>query len=86
MKGTIYTDQTEKFPVKAMSGARYTMSMVAIDRNTVLTLTLENKSDKEQTLAYLALIKRLKQAVVEVKKHVLNNACSDKMRELIKSE
>ena len=86
MKGTIYTDQTGKFPVKARSGARYIMIMVAINSNTVLAATLKNKSDKEQRLAYLALIKRLKQAGVEVKKHIMDNECSDKMKELIKSE
>ena len=60
--------------------------MVAVDSNTVLAETLKNKSDKEQRLVYLALIKRLKQAGVEVKKHVMDNECSDKMKELIKSE
>ena len=47
MKGTIYTDQTGKFPVKARSGARYIMIMVAIDSNTVLATKLKNKLDKE---------------------------------------
>ena len=75
-----------KFLVKARSGARYIMVMVAIDSNTVLTTTLKNKSDKQQRLVYLALIKRLKQAGVEVKKHVMGNEGSDKMKELIKSE
>ena len=51
-----------------------------------MTATLNNKSDKEQILAYLALIKRLKQVGVEVKKHVMDNGCSDKMKELIQSE
>ena len=40
MKGTIYTDQTRKFPVKAKSGARYIMIRVAIASNTVLAATL----------------------------------------------
>ena len=62
------------------------MIMVAIDSNTVLAATLKNKSDKEQALAYLVLIKRLKQAGVEVKKHVIDNECSDEMKELIKLE
>ena len=57
MKGIIYTDQTGKVPIKARSGARYIMIMVAIDSNTVLAVTLKNKSDKEQRLAYLSLIK-----------------------------
>ena len=86
MKGTIYTDQTGKFPVKARIGARYIMSMVAIDSNTMLTVTLKNTLDKERRLAYLTLIKRPKQAGVEVKKHVMGNQRSDKMKDLIKSK
>ena len=78
MKGTIYTDQTGKFPTKARSGSRYIMIMVAIDSNVVLVTALKNKTDKEQRLAYLALLKRLKQAGVEAKKHVLDNECSEK--------
>ena len=54
MKGTIYTDQTGKFPVKARSGGRYIMIMVALDSNTVLEATLKTKSNKEQRLSYLA--------------------------------
>ena len=41
IKGTIYTDQTGKFPTKARSGAIYIMIMVAIDSNTVLAATLK---------------------------------------------
>ena len=33
-KGTIYTDKTGNFPVKARSGARYIMIMDVIDSNT----------------------------------------------------
>lgn len=43
------------------------MTIVAIDSNTGLAATLKNKPDKEQHLAYLALLKRLEQAGVEVK-------------------
>ena len=43
IKGTIYTDQTGKFPTKARSGARYIMIMVAIDSNTVLAATLKKQ-------------------------------------------
>ena len=47
---------------------------------------MKNKTDKEQRLAYLALLKQLKQAGVKVKKYVLDNECSNKMKELIKSK
>ena len=49
-----------KFPTKAKSGARYIMIMVSIYNNTVLAATLKHKPDKEQQLAHLALLKRLK--------------------------
>ena len=86
MKGTIYTDQTGKFPTKARSGNRYIMIMVAIDSNAILVAPMKSKADKEQRLAYLSMLKRLKQAGVDVRKHVLDNECSDRMKELIKSE
>ena len=59
-KGTIYTDQTGKSPAKARSGNRYVMIMVAIDINAILVTPMKNKTDKEQRLAYLSLLKRLK--------------------------
>ena len=46
MKGTISTDQTGKFTTKARTGARYIMSMVAIDSNTILVAALKNTQDK----------------------------------------
>ena len=35
-KGTIYTDQTGNLPVRARSGNRFIMVMVAIDSNAIL--------------------------------------------------
>ena len=52
MKGTIYTDQTGKFPTKARSGNRYVMIIVAIDSNAVLMAPMKNKTDKEQRLSW----------------------------------
>ena len=57
MKGTIYTDQTGKFPTKARSGNRYIMIMVAIDSNAILVAPMKSKADKEQRLAYLSMLK-----------------------------
>ena len=62
------------------------MIMVAIDSNAILVAPMKSKADKEQRLAYLSMLKRLKQAGVDVRKHVLDNECSDRMKELIKSE
>ena len=71
---------------QAASGSRCVMIMMAIDSNADLVAPMKNKTDKEQRLAYLPLLKQLKQAGVGVRKRVLDNECSDKMKELIKSE
>jgi len=85
-KGTIYTDQTGKFPTKSRSGNRYIMVMVAIDSHAILVTPMKNKTDQEMRLAYLSLLKRVKNAGAQVLKHVLDNECSDKMREMIRME
>ena len=86
MKGTIYSDQTGKFPVKSRAGNRYIMVMVEIDSNYILVAPMKNKWDEEMIATYQQLLKRIKRTGREVKKHVLDNECSDKMRELIKDE
>ena len=85
-KQTIYTDQTGAFPVTAQSGARYVMVMVTIDANTILVTPMKNRSNQELRNAYLDLLKRAKATGLNVKKHVLDNECSDEMKELIKQE
>ena len=42
MKGTIYLDQTGKFPVKSRAGSRYIMVMVEIDSNYILVEPMKN--------------------------------------------
>ena len=85
-KETIYTDQTGAFPTTAQSGARYIMVMVTIDANTILVCPIKNKSDQELRQAYLKLLDRAKATGLQVKKHVLDNECSNAMKELIKLE
>ena len=77
-KGTIYTDQKGKFPVKSRSGNRYIMVMVAIDPHAILVMPTKNHTDQETRLAYLALLKRVKNAGAHVLKYVLDNECSEK--------
>ena len=86
MKGPIYTDQTGKFPTKSRSGNRYVMVMVAVDSHAILVTPMKNRTDQEMRLAYLTLLKRVKSAGAQVLKHVLDNECSDKMREMICTE
>ena len=45
---------------------------------------MKNKTDDEMIKAYQTLLKRLQRAGVETKKHVLDNECSEKLKELIR--
>ena len=86
MKNTIYSDQTGKFPVKSRAGNRYIMVMVEIDSNYILVDPMKNKTDDEMIATYQKLLKRIKRTGRKVEKHVLDNECSDKMKELIRDE
>ena len=58
--------------------------MVEIDSNYTLVEPMKNRTDKVMTAAYLALMKRLQRAGVITTKHVLDNECSYKLKELIR--
>ena len=85
-KETIYTDQTGAFPITAQSRTRYVMAMITIDANAILLCPIKNRSDQELTKAYRILLGRAKATGLEVRKHVLDNECSNAMKELIRSE
>ena len=86
MKNTIYSDQTGKFPVKSRAGNRYIMVMVEIDSNYILVEPMKNKTDDKMIATYQKLLKRIKRTGRTVEKHVLDNECSDRMKELIRDE
>ena len=85
-KETIYTDQTGDFPITAQSRTRYVIAMITIDANAILLCPIKNRSDQELTKAYRILLGRAKATGLEVRKHVLDNECSNAMKELIRSE
>ena len=85
-KGTIYTDQTGNLPVRARSGNRFIMVMVAIDSNAILVTPVRDHTDQQLRNAYLPLLKRVKDAGMQIKKHILDNECSNAMKEVIKQE
>ena len=83
-KGTIYSDQTGRFPVQSQSRNKYIMLMVEVDSNAVLVEPLTSRKDAELTRAYLHLLQRLKRAGVVPTRHVLDNEVSAVMKELIR--
>ena len=84
LKETTYSDQTGRLPVTSRSGNNYLMVMVKVDSNAILVEPMKSRKDNEMQRAYLALIKRVKAAGVVPKKHVLDNECSNSMKELIR--
>ena len=84
VKNTIYSDQTGKFPTTSRSGSKYIMVLVEIDSNAILVEPMTSKKDAEMQRAYLKLLQCLKRQRVQVKKHILDNECSENMKELIR--
>ena len=62
------------------------MVMVTIDANAILLSPIKNRTDQELTVAYRTFLGRAKATRLEVRKHVLDNECSNAMKELIRSE
>ena len=56
------------------------MIMVHNDSDAVLTEPMKNRSAGKMIRAYLALIARIKRAGFDVKKHVLDNECSEELK------
>ena len=59
MKETIYTDQTDKFPVKSSRGCRYVMVMMEIDTNYIDAKPMKNKTEEDIILSYQLLLKQI---------------------------
>eukprot|EP00804_Cyclotella_cryptica_P004502 CCRYP_017632-RA/>CCRYP_017632-RA protein AED:0.12 eAED:0.12 QI:0/-1/0/1/-1/1/1/0/259 len=76
MRGTIFTDQTGKFPQHSQAGSKNIMVMVEIDSSAILVEPIKNPTDAELTRAYSALMLRLQRAGITPLKHVLDNEVS----------
>ena len=55
MRGTVYSDQTGRFPKKSRSNKKYIMVMIEIDSNCVLVEAMSRRKDDKMQRAYLAL-------------------------------
>ena len=83
-KDTVHSDQTGKFPVRSRKGNNYMMIMCQVDSDAALVEPMKNRSAKEMIRAYLALIERLRRAGFAPKKHILDNECSEELKEVIR--
>ena len=62
---------------------QYIMVVLHEDSNYAFEEPMKNKSDEEMQRAYSAIITRIKNANLTVKKHILDNECSAAMKQLI---
>ena len=56
------------------------MVLVKIDSNAILVEPMKSRKDAEMIRAYDVLVKRLQQANIHPRKHVLDNEISDNMK------
>ena len=72
VRDTIYNDQTGKFPITSSRGHTYIIVLCSIDRNLVLAEPMKNKPEESMVETYQKLIKRLNDAGIFPKKHILD--------------
>jgi hypothetical protein len=77
---TMFSNQTDRFPIQYLCGNKYIMVMVEIDSNAILVEPMKNRKDAKMIRAYNALLFRLKRAGIIPKKHVLDNKVSENMK------
>ena len=61
-----------KFPIMSSRGHKYIMILCAIDGNVLLDEPMKNKSEVAMVESYKNLIKRLNDAGIFPKKHILD--------------
>jgi hypothetical protein len=81
---TSFSDQTGHFPKQSKCGHKYIMVLVKIDSNEILVEPMKSRKDAEMIQAYDVLVKRLQQANIHPRKHVLDNKISKNMKQHIK--
>ena len=79
----MYTDQTGKFPTKAVSGNQYTMVLVEIDNGAILVEPMRNRTSGEMIKYYQALVDRLHSCGFNPKRHILDNEASIEFKKCI---
>jgi hypothetical protein len=72
----IHTDQMGAFPHTSQRGNRYIMVAIHLDANYIFAGPMRNRTEGEMIRVYQKIINRMKAAGLGIKKHVLDNECS----------
>jgi hypothetical protein len=86
IRETIFSDQTGKFPTQSQRGNKYIKVLVEIDSNAILVEPMKSRNDNKMIRAYDVLVKQLKNAGVQPKKHVLDNEISENRTQHIRNQ
>ncbi len=85
MEGTIYTDQTGRFPVQSNRGNTSLMVCFDVDANYIDAEPIQNHHDNQMIPAYQALWKRVNRGRTDKPKlHILENEASEAFKAEIK--
>ena len=85
LRDIIYTNQTVKFPIMSSRMHKYIMILCAINGNVVLAEPMKNNLEGAMVETYQNLIKRLNDAGILPKNHILDNEISKEYKEAIES-
>ncbi len=81
----IWTDQMGKFPKKSRKGNQYIMVLTESDSDIIFMEAMKNQSSGEMIRAFQKLIDCLHATRIAPKHHILDNECSNKFKDTIKS-
>jgi hypothetical protein len=73
LKGTIYTDQTGRFPFVSSLGNRYIMILHHVDSNSYWSKALKNNSKGKLILAHRHALARMARCSIASQHQILNN-------------
>ena len=81
--GTIYTDQTGKFPVQSYKGMRYIFCCYVYSLNVILVRPMKNRSDDTMISTFKNVYQYLEDRNFKPKLHVMDNECSKALQRYI---
>ena len=84
--GTIYSDQTGRFPVRSFSGKNYIFVAYIYKTNYILLRSLTSRTDADMSKVFKDLYAYLGERNLKPKLHVLDNQCSRAIKSFIRKE
>lgn len=84
--GKTFSDQTGRFFIPSSTGNNYVFIMYDYDSNSIHAEAMPNRSAKAHVQAYTTVHNRLVKAGLRPQLHMLDNECSDLLREYITNQ